>query len=502
MEITSIGYLVFVGISLLVYWHVPRKIQWWILLADSLLFYFLNASAGTFIYVLVSAASAYLAGRYFGQETEKKKKKRVLLLAILLNAGILVVLKYSNLFIDSFNRLFHGNAGALNLLSSLAVSYYTLQIIAYLTDTYLGTVRPEQNPLKLLLFTMFFPQMVSGPISRWSGLGKQLFEEHRFDYNRVITGMRRVLFGVAKKVVVADRLAVVVNYLFSHTDTYTGVWVIVAALLFVTELYFDFSGCMDVILGVSKCFGILLPENFNAPFLSRSVQEFWQKWHITLGGWLRDYIMYPISRSALFRKFGKTCKKAFGKSGIQIPYYPAMFVVWTLMGIWHGSSWKYMVGEGWYFWVIIVSSQMLAPVYKKLNALLRIPTDGLPWRIFQVIRTAVLFAVGNIAFRAESLGQTFAMWRNIFRPAAVGSLLTALKDAVYADIGGMPVYLCIAFIGLLQIVCDVLVYKQKDGYELLSKAKLPVRWFLYFAVAGIIVFSGAFGKSQFIYFGF
>ncbi len=501
MEITSITYLAFVGISLIIYWLIPHKFQWLVLLIDSLTFYFLNASAGTIVYVCVSAISAYIAGIYFEREA-KTNKKLVLFTTIIINAGILFIMKYYNMFAGTFNRLFHQNLGTINLLSSLAISYYTLQIIAYTVDTYLGSVKPERNPLKLLLFTMFFPQMVSGPISRWKDLGKQLFVEHRFDYDRVVTGMRRVLWGIAKKVVVADRLGIIVNYMFKNSEQFSGLWVIVSALVFVVELYFDFSGCMDIVIGVSKCFGILLPENFNSPFLSRSIQEIWQKWHMTLGGWLKDYIMYPISMSNGFKQLGKVCKKYFGKKGIQVPYYIAMFVVWTLMGIWHGNSWKFVIGEGWYFWAIIVASQLLDPLFKKAHKILKIPVDCIPWRVFQVIRTTILFAIGNIAFRAESLSQTFNMWKSIFSVSPILEPLNTLKIIIKGDFGGKFVLICVCVVGILQIAVDVLNYRNKDAIQMLSKAKLPIRWLIYFALAGIIISAGAFGQSQFIYFGF
>lgn len=178
--------------------------------------------------------------------------------------------------------------------------------------------------------------------------------------------MRRTLWGLLKKVVVADHIAMIANVMFDDPDLFSGPWVLVAACVFMVQLFFDFSGCMDIVIGVSKCFGIILPENFNVPFLSKSVQEFWESgWHITLGSWLKDYVMYPISRTTLFKKASKSLKKKWGKSGQKIPYYAAMFVVWTLMGIWHGSSWKYMIGEGWFFWIVIVAGQVFEPVSKK-----------------------------------------------------------------------------------------------------------------------------------------
>ncbi len=344
--------------------------------------------------------------------------------------------------------------------------------------------------------------MVSGPISKWNDLGKQLFEEHRFDYEKTTTGMRRILWGIAKKVVVADRIGIVVNYMFNNVDTFSGIWIIISALTFVVELYFDFSGCMDIIIGVSNCFGIKLVENFNAPFLSRSIQEFWQRWHITLGGWLRDYIMYPISRSKRFKKWSKSCKERFGKRGVQIPYYAAMFVVWSLMGIWHGNSWKYMIGEGWFFWILIVGSQILSPVFKKILNFLKINDESFAWKAFQVVRTTILFAIGNIAFRAESLSKTIYMFRKVFVVTSAVEPLKILKAGIFSEFGGKIVFIGVVIIGSLQILCDIALYNNISVQKYVTKQLLPVRWLLYFIITGIIVISGAFGKSQFIYFGF
>lgn len=499
MEITSITYLFFVGMSLFVYWFVPYKFQWVILLIDSVIFYFANSSPYTYIYVCVTALSAYLAGLAFGTKKLANRKKMIFTLTVIANVAILAGLKYMNMFVCTVNFIFEQNIGMVNVPPSLAVSYYTLQIIAYVVDCYLGSVKAEKNFFKLLLFTSFFPQMISGPISKWSDLGKQLFEEHRFDYIRVTHGMRRVLWGIGKKVVVADRMAIPVNLMFDNVEVYSGGWIIVAAICFVIELYFDFSGCMDIVIGVSECFGIRLAENFNSPFMSRTVQEFWQRWHVTLGGWLRDYIMYPISRSKKFKDLGRSCKKKLGKRGIQVPYYVAMFVVWTLMGVWHGSSWKYVIGEGWYFWIIIVGSQILSPIFKKIKKFLRIKDENILWHGFQILRTTILFALGNIAFRADGLYQALYMFKQLFVSAGLSRPLNLLRSGAF---GGKVVMIGVVIIGLLQLICDVSNYNGKDVQDIITKQKLPVRWLMYFILTGIIILTGVFGKSQFIYFGF
>lgn len=508
MSITSVSYIMFVAASLMIYWKLPVRFQWILLLADSLIFYFLNAKAYTLIYIVISVMSVYAAAIYFDNNRQKDGagRKKVLTGTIVLNIGILVALKYTNLFISTYNRCL-GNRLGLSLenvswIASLAVSYYTLQLVAYLIDCYLGMAAVERNPLKLLLFTCYFPLMVSGPISRHSQLSVQLFSEHRFDYDRVTRGLRRMAWGMAKKVVVADRLAYVVNYMYNNTDIFSGIWVIISASAFMVELYFDFSGCMDIIIGVSSCFGITLQENFNAPFLSRTVQEFWQRWHITLGGWLRDYVMYPVSRSRLFRKWGKKCKERWGKSGTKIPYYAAMFIVWSLMGLWHGSSWKYMVGEGWFFWSVIVLGQVFEPFFKKQKKVFGIMDDRALWRTFQVCRTFVLAAIGMIPFRAASMTQTLYMIQRLFVPTGIKGPLKSLYSSVWGQFGGKIVFVIVIVLGILQIICDFRQYAGKDVQGIVAGCPWLVRWSLYFILVFSIILAGAFGQSSFIYFGF
>jgi len=501
MNITSVTYIIFVAVSLLVYWKLPHRLQWKLLLADSLLFYFFNAEPYTIIYVLASVFSVYSAARYFEAVKEKRKQKRVLICVVILNVGILVVLKYTNLFLDT--AVIFGLPGRkVSWAASLAVSYYTLQLLAYLVDCYLGTASVEKNPWKLLLFTCYFPLMVSGPICRHPQLAGQLFAEHRFDYDRVTRGLRRIAWGIAKKVVVADRLAFVVSHMYNNIEIFSGIWVLISAVAFMVELYFDFSGCMDIVIGVSSCFGIRLPENFNAPFLSRTVQEFWQRWHITLGGWLRDYVMYPVSRSGLFKKWSRKCRRKWGRNGTKIPYYAAMFLVWSLMGIWHGNSWKYMVGEGWYFWFVIVMGQLLDPVFKRQKKSLHIEDDNVLWRAFQVCRTFVLAAVGMIPFRAESMVQTVYMIKRLFVPTGIKAPLQNLYASVWGQMGGKLVVMIVAVLILLQIVCDFKQYHGKDVQNIMTGRPLPVRWTLYLALVFSIIIAGAFGQSSFIYFGF
>lgn len=503
MSITSVSYLLFVTISLFIYLNIATKYQWYILLIDSLLFYFVNAKPYTFVYLLISVFSVFIATQFFKKcKDDIKKKKMALLLTIILNVGILAVLKYTNLFIDTFNFFCKTDIVHVTWYSSLAVSFYTLQILAYLLDCYWNVEDVEDNPLKLLLFTSYFPLMISGPISMHHNLAQQLSIEHRFDYDRVTSGLRRVAWGMAKKVVVADRLSIVITQMFNNPDIYSGIWGLIAAIGFVVELYFDFSGCMDIVIGVSKCFGIELVENFNAPFMSRTVQEIWQRWHITLGAWLKSYIMYPLLKTDALVTIGSVCKKKFGKQGKKVPSYIAMLVVWLLMGLWHGNSWKYIIGEGLWFWLIIVLGQVLEPFFVNIKKYLHINESNIVWKTFQRLRTIILFSIGMIFFNATSLNAAFYMLKNLFKLTGFSTPLKELYANSWINFGGKISLIAVLFIFMVQVFSDIYMYKGGNAQDIIKSLPFVCRWLLYIVLIFCIILCGSFGQSSFIYFGF
>ena len=508
MEITSITFFALAAVSLLIYWHCPKKYQWIVLLADSIVFYFANATYYTFIYVCVSVASVFAATRFFARagnaEGSQRRRKRILIFTLAVNIGILGVLKYTNLAIHTFNflgqRILHiGGISDVTWLAPLAISFYTLQLVSYLLDCYWGVAEPFENPLHLALYTIYFPLMTSGPICRCSQMGGQLFEEHRFDYDRVKFGLYRIAWGMMKKCAVANRMAVMVDQMWANPLASTGLNVWISTGLFLIQLYADFSGCMDIALGVSSCFGITLPENFNAPFYSRTMQEFWRRWHITLGTWLKDYIMNPILKSTGLIRLGEKCKRRFGrKQGKKIPSYLAMLALWLCMGLWHGNSWKYIVGEGLWFWFVIVIGQICEPISKKVLATLRIHTDHALWHAFQTIRTLFLWLFGMVFFRADSL--TDAVSR-IAAGCHISFNLGFIKDILasvnFADLGGKSGTLLMATATLAVLIIDFMKYKGTHVMEKISKLKW--RWVLYYAIVIVIYLSLNIASQESIY---
>lgn len=338
-------------------------------------------------------------------KTEKLWKVRVIyIMAVLADVAALIVYKDSNFF--------HAH-----LAAPIGISYFTLIMIGYLTDIYWGKFHAENNFLKFTLFTSYFPQLSSGPFVKYDVTGKDLFHIHRFDFEKIVSGLERVIWGFFKKLVIAERLSILVNTVYGDPQIYSGFCVMVAVCAFTFQLYADFSGAMDIALGVSECFGIALPENFQTPFYAVSIQEFWRRWHVTLGEWLREYVFYPVQRSRAFSRLRKWCKKRWGKNfetKRNLPLYMGLFITWFLIGFWHGGKWNYIWGSGLYYWLLIVLADIMAPVFQKAVSILRINTKCWSWKFFQRVRMGFLFTFGLSFFRAESIEAGITLWKSAF----------------------------------------------------------------------------------------
>ena len=415
MSLTSVKFLLFLVLTGIVYYVLPKKMQCYSLLVASIAFYCMAGVPWTFLYLFVSIITVY-AGTILMEQIRKKglnrsqKFCRVIYVAVLLcNFGILAALKYTNFVIYNMQHVIHflhlnWSVQTVSWAASLGISYYTLQMMSYLTDVYWGVQKPQHNFWQMALFACFFPQMVSGPISRYSQLGIQLEQEHAFSLAQVESGAQRILLGFLQKLVISEKLAVIVNTIFADPGKYHGLYIWTAMLIFPVQIYADFSGCMDIVNGAAECFGIMMPENFRTPFFSKTIQEFWQRWHITLGLWLKDYVMYPILKSETWIRMGQRLKKKYGKkAGKRIPLYSAMLILWFCNGIWHGNSWKYIVGVGLWYWLAIVTGQLLEPLFSKLTSFLHIPVQSVGWHIFQSVRTYVVYGFGALFFCASDL---------------------------------------------------------------------------------------------------
>lgn len=511
MSLTSFPFFFAFALSLIIYYLIPKKFQWTALLAFSLGFFMLSSTPYTLIYLAISIVSTTLCAGQISRgkaEHNVRKTKTFLILGIIINVSLLALLKYNGFIINNVNRVFsfaHVSIKfpVLDLAAPIGISYYTFTVVGYLLDAYWGITEPQPNLLKTALFVGYYPQLTSGPITRYGDIGGQLYERHRFDYETVTFGLQRMLWGVFKKLVISARLGIVVDTIYSDPVLYPGLYIWLAAALFMLQLYTDFSGCMDIIIGASECYGIVLPENFQTPFFSHSVQEFWQRWHITLGSWMRDYILYPILRTDAWRKLTKWTKTHLGrKAAKQLPSYLGMLCVWLLMGLWHGGSWKYIFGMGIWFWAMIMLAQIFEPVFKKAISLLKINTECFSWHLFQSLRVFVLVCVGIMFFRLDGLVTTLRVMK-----AGLHWNPWIFFDGSLFNLGlDRPDFWVTVFgLGILLLV-SALEERGKSVRQQLAEQNLVFRWIVLFALIFGIIILGMYGlgynAKSFIYEGF
>lgn len=503
--LTSVWFFAAFVLSLFVYYLVPGRIRWVALLVFSVGFFLASSTAWTGLYLLASIVSAWLCLRSIAKHKaeQPKKAKTALTLGIVFNVGILAVLKYSNFALATVNALTGLSLAPVHFPAPLGISFYTLQLVGLLLDAYWGVAEPTGNVFQTALFIGYGPQLTSGPIARWGETGTQLFAEHRFEWKNVVFGMERMLWGVFKKLVISARLAVLVDTIYADPATYNGLYVWFAAIFFMFQLYTDFSGCMDIIIGASECYGVRLPENFRTPFFSRSVQEFWQRWHISLGAWVRDYILYPVLRTNAWRKLTKWIKTHWGKKAAkQLPAWLGMLVVWFVIGLWHGGDWKFVLGSGIWYWFWIVLGQWAAPVSKRVNAALHIDAESFGWKTFQRLRTFAVIVIGNMFFRLDSLRDVFSTMReglSTFNPWIF------FDGSMYA-LGLDGKDFCVAMLGLLLLLTVSILQEKQSIRERLARQNGVFQFIVMLALFTLVLLFGQYGPgynaASFIYANF
>ena len=488
MSLISMEFLIFVGIAVIGYYLIPKRFQWIWLLIFSYIYY---ASSGIKIlfFLLYTTITTYGTGRLLDRVNHKElprneaksRKRRILIGCLLLNFGMLAVLKYTNFAIENVNAIFHAGISFQKLILPLGISFYTFQSMGYIIDVYWGKYEAEKNPFRFALFVSFFPQLLQGPIGRFDRLARQLYEQHSFDLLKAQYALQLMLWGFFKKLVLADRAAVVVNQVFQNYTQYSGVTNIVAVLMYSIQLYMDFSGGMDVVMGVAALFGVELDQNFKRPYFATSITDFWHRWHITLGTWMKDYIFYPVSLSKWMGKFGKWSKKAFGKkTGRVVPICVANIIVFLVVGIWHGAAWKY-IAYGLYNGLIIAISSLLAPLYRKGFEKFHINPKSGAWHVVQILRTFLLVNISWYFDMAVSLSAAFAMMKS----TVTGFSLATLTDGSLMMLGLDKLdYMILAMGCLVVFLISFLKERGIQIRESLGRTPLVIRW----AVYGMLVF--------------
>ena len=527
MNLISLSSFFILVAFLLIYYITPKRFRWIILLMGNAIFWLIFSSPLLGLYLLVGAMSVYFAAiiiqklkdrlmNYTNlsaneQNSLRRRQKIALGIALFINLGLLFTFKYLNVFLNYSEYLLRMLGLSLDLktvkfLAPLGISFYTLQLISYLLDVYWDVAQAQKNPFKYLLYATFFPQMVSGPINRYNDLSPQLYATIDFSYDSVCFGLQRILWGVFKKLVIAERLGLIVNTVFTDYTSYSGAYIWLVIIFAMFHLYTDFSGSMDIFLGIAETLGIRMVENFNQPFIARSTQEFWQRWHITLGLWLKDYVMFPLQRSRGIAYIEKFCKKLFGKkAGRKIPMYVSMLVVWLSLGLWHGGGLNYIM-QGFWFWCVIVLGQISAPWLLRLAKLLKINLECFGWKVFQVIRTTVIFAIGGVLlFSAHGGTAAFKMLQSAL---SISNLYVFFDITHIAELAGWEALdIVVLWCGFL-VLCTSAIIKL-NGINIrtfIAKQNLLFRWLCYLALVFVIILFGKYGSdynaADFIYAGF
>ena len=524
MLFTSYGFIAFLIILFALYYLIPRRFQWLLLLVANILFYACAGWQGLCFMaatVVVSWAAtnlmgaslrgqkAYLAspeGKALGREERKaykkgreRARKRIFVLALLADIGILAALKYTNFIIFNVNSIFSAGIDAVDWVLPLGISFYTFQTVSYVIDVYWEKVEPEKNILRVALFTSFFPLLIQGPISRFGDLKETLFAEHEADFKEISFGLQRILWGYFKKLVIADRLLVAVTALCGDPAAYKGAYVFIGAVLYAAELYADFTGGIDITIGVAQVLGIRVKENFLRPYFSRNIAEYWRRWHISMGTWFKDYIFYPLSVAPWLLKLSKSARKSVSDNfGRKLSVYISTIVTWFLTGLWHGAAWNFVVW-GLLNAFFILLAEEIKPWSQSFRARHERLVSGFGYRVFETLRTFLLMCSLRVLDCYRDVAVSFKAFASVFTTnnwgeAFSGTLLNLGLGAGDYIVAGAGIALMFA-VSCVQEKCG-------SVRELIwRRPALP--YALFGALAIIILVFGAYGvgydSTQFIY---
>ena len=504
MQLVSYRFLLFLFILVLLYYILPKKFRWMLMLSAGLLFYASSGSGGL-ICLFVTVLSTWGMALYLGcKKKGEKGRKAVFILGLILNAGILCVLKYTNFFLETLNSFLEPRGYSypyVNWLLPLGISYYTFQSIGYFIDVYQKKIEPEKNFFRYALFVTFFPQMVQGPISRYDELKEQLFTPCSFDFSRIKSGLLRMLWGYFKKLVVADRIAPLAIAISQAPEGFDGIFVWIGMFAYTIWMYSDFTGGIDIVLGAAELFGIALPENFDHPFFSKNLAEFWRRWHMSLMRWLREYIFFPISMSKAAGNLSKKARKLFGKDigkiiGRRVPLYMASIITWLVTGIWHGASWNFICW-GMANCIALLISQELSSWSKNFRKL-HSWTETKAFNGFLVIRTFLIFCILEM-FEYYPFSKVFQLFGSMFIKFDPGQLM----NGALFEMGLTVSDLAILTFSVALMVWTGFVSLRTPMRVWLSKRPGWLRFILVYALFLLVLIFGVYGQgydaSRFIY---
>ena len=513
MELFSLAFILFLIALLAIYFAIGRlapKWQWVVLLIGSLVFYSIAGGWQSLAFIAETSLTTWVAGLALSRldascaekrkaasdraekkaikEAYTKRKRLVLIGGLVVCLGVLGYLKYWNVLLNYVGL--EASTTSLGILLPLGISFYTFQSLSYLIDIYNAKYEPEKNYARYLLFVSFFPQLILGPINRFDLMATQLFEVHHADAERMRRAALRIGYGVFKKFAIANFLAGNVAAVFSNVDSsIPGSVVVCGIIMYSLYDYADFSGGIDMVLGIAELFGISMHPNFRQPYLSLSMADFWRRWHLSLGTWMRDYVFYPLALIKPMQSLSKWATKRFGKHiGRTLPPSIANILVFLVVGLWHGAQAHFLVW-GFLNGFIIAVSDLLTPVYDKVNEKLRIPVHSLPWRIFCILRT---FALVNFTRYFDAMERVqdglICLYNTVFNfmPVPLETGL-ALKGVGYANHFGYSGYTIFALVVVL--IISILSEKGIDVREKVLGLPFLARLALYLLLGFVTVVS-------------
>ena len=483
MLFNSFSFLVFLPIVVLVYYCIPNRVRYIWLLITSYYFY-MNWNAKYALLLFLSTFITYLCGRYIDRVNVQKesnatqKKKICVAVGVGANLAILVFFKYFNFVIDNLNVVFGNRIEHFDVILPVGISFYTFQALGYIIDVYRGEIKAEKNLLKYALFVSFFPQLVAGPIERSKNLLEQINQTRKFDFEKMRDGIFLMVWGYFLKIVIADRIAIFVDTVYGDIDTFGGWYLVLATALFAIQIYCDFAGYSVIAMGTAKLLGFSLMENFNAPYLSSSVTEFWRRWHISLSSWFKDYLYIPLggNRKGKWKKYRNT------------------MLVFLLSGLWHGASWTYVIWGG------------LNGIYQVLEDIFKIGKKNCKSIVVNIVRIGITFILVDftwVFFRAENITQAFAAIKSMLM---VHNLEILLSSSLF-DAGLSKLNFVVLFVALgILLIADICKNKNICIRTVIQKQNYFIRTIiLVVSILAVFVFGiwgTGYDAAGFIYFQF
>ena len=515
MSYQSFGFILFSFAVLLVYYLAGRRGQRWVLALANLLFY--TASGFQYLpYLLITMVASFLTGKQIGRiyvraaekiaqcrvrskEKElraraKAKAKKVLLAGMGITIALLVVCKYAGFVVNNLNVLLNvlgiPQVKLFQTVLPLGISFYSFMALSYVLDVYWQRYKAEESFLTYAVYLSYFPHVVQGPIDRFNEFKAQIRDGVTFDIQKVLFGAQLILWGLFKKLVIANRLGIYVDYIFKRWDTVNGFMLTAAIAVYSIQIYADFSGCIDIVSGVSEMYGIRMRQNFHNPYFSRTMAEFWRRWHISLQEWFKDYVYFPVSASSFLRKVKKHFReKNKPEIAEQFSACFPILVVWMITGIWHGASWTF-VAWGLFHAAVLIGSRLLEPVFRKLSQWIGLDTENFGWHCIQMLRTYIICCVGRVFFRAPSLAIALGIFRQIREESDFAKLFGSKLSYGLDTSNSVVAVLSVAVL----LVADLL-QERIPVRETLAKQNTLFRWVILFAGLFSVIIFGIYGPG-------